>query len=85
LIRDIASAHGAVSIELFGSAARSEDTPGSDVDFIVELEPGRSLLDLIGLAEALEAVLGRKVDTATRASLKRGVRAEAERDAIRIV
>jgi uncharacterized protein len=84
LIRTLAKAHGARSIELFGSAARGEDRPDSDVDFIVELDPGRSLLDLIGLANDLEAALGRKVDTATRASLKPKVLATAERDAIRI-
>jgi predicted nucleotidyltransferase len=85
LIRTLAKAHGATSIALFGSAARREDRSDSDLDFIVELEPGRSLLDLIGLADDLEMALGRKVDTATRASLKPRVRAEAERDAIRIV
>ncbi|TAK86074.1 MAG: hypothetical protein EPO20_08405 [Betaproteobacteria bacterium] len=84
LIRTLAKAHGACSLELFGSAARGEDRPESDVDFIVELEPGRTLLDLIGLANDLEAVLGRKVDTATRAGLKPKVLAAAERDAIRI-
>lgn len=84
LIRTLARAHGARSLELFGSAARGEDRPDSDVDFIVELEPGRTLLDLIGLANDLEAALGRKVDTATRAGLKPKVLAEAERDAIRI-
>jgi len=84
LIRTLAKAHGATSIELFGSAARGEDRPDSDVDFIVELEPGRSLLDLIGLANDLEAALGRKVDAGTRASFKPKVLATAERDAIRI-
>jgi predicted nucleotidyltransferase len=84
LIRTLARAHGARSLELFGSAARGEDRPDSDVDFIVELEPGRTLLDLIGLANDLEAALGRKVDTATRAGLKPKVLAAAERDAIRI-
>ena len=84
LIRSLARAHGATSISLFGSAARGEDRPGSDLDFMVELEDGRSLLDLIGLAQDLEAVFGRKVDVGTRSSLKPGVRSSAERDAIRI-
>lgn len=85
LIRTLARAHGATSLVLFGSAARGEDQPGSDLDFMVELEHGRSLLDLIGLAQDLEAAFGRKVDVGTRSSLKPGVRASAERDAIRIV
>jgi predicted nucleotidyltransferase len=85
LIRSLARAHGVTSVALFGSAARGEDRPGSDLDFIVELQPGRSLLDLIGLAQDLEAVFDRKVDVGTRGSLKPSVRASAERDAIPIV
>ena len=85
LIRTLASAHGVRSLELFGSAARGEDRPNSDLDFIVELEPGRSLLDLIGLADDLELALGRKVDLGTRASLKPAIRDAAERDALRIL
>ena len=85
LIRTLATAHGANSVELFGSAARGEDRPGSDLDFMVELEPGRSLLDLIGLGEDLQAALGRKVDTITKAGMKPRVLAQARKDAIRIV
>jgi predicted nucleotidyltransferase len=85
LIRTLARAHGASAIFLFGSAARGEDRPGSDLDFMVEMEQGRSLYDLIGLADDLELVFGRKVDLGTRSSLKPLVRVEAERDAVRIV
>jgi uncharacterized protein len=85
LIRTLARAHGARSVELFGSAARGEDRPQSDLDFMVELEPGRSLLDLIGLSEDLQAALGRKVETVSRSAMKPRVLAEASRDAIRIV
>ena len=85
LIRTLARAHGARSVELFGSAARGEDRPGSDLDFMVELEPGRSLLDLIGLGEDLQAALGRKVETITKAGMKPRVLAQARKDAIRIV
>ena len=85
LIRTLAKAHGARSVELFGSAARDQDGPGSDLDFLVELEPGRSLLDLIGLAEDLQEALGRKVEAITAAGMKPRVLAEARRDAVRIV
>src|SRR5438105_3787824 len=85
LIRTLARAHGAKSLELFGSAARGEDTPDSDLDFMVELEPGRNLLDLIGLSEDLQALLGRKVETVTKAGMKPRVLADARKDAIRIV
>ena len=85
IIRTLALAHGARSLELFGSAARGEDHPGSDLDFMVELDAGRSLLDLIGLADDLETLLGRKVETVTKAAMKPRVLAEARKDAIRIV
>ena len=85
LIRSLAKAHGATSIELFGSAARGEDRPDSDIDFMVELESGRSLLDLIGLGEDLHAVLGRRVETVSKSGMKRRVLAQARKDAIRVV
>ncbi len=85
LIRTLARAHGAISVELFGSAARDEDGPKSDLDFLVELEPGRSLLDLIGFAQDLQEAFGRKVEAITAAGMKPRVRAQARRDAVRIV
>ena len=85
LIRTLARAHGARSLDLFGSAARDEDGPGSDLDFLVALEPGRSLLDLIGLAEDLQEALGRRVEAVTAAGMKPRVLKEARRDAVRIV
>lgn len=85
LIRNLAKAHGATSIELFGSAARGDDLPGSDIDFLVELDSGRSLLDLIGLSNDLETALGRKVETFTKSGLKPRVLAQAQKDAIRVI
>lgn len=85
LIRTLAKAYGARSVALFGSAARGEDGPGSDLDFMVELEPGRSLLDLVGFAQDMEDALGRKVEAVTPAGMKARVLAEARRDAVRIV
>ena len=58
----IAREHGARNVRLFGSVARGKSGPESDVDFLVEMEPGRSLLDLIGLWQDLEDILGCKVD-----------------------
>ncbi|HUQ73465.1 MAG TPA: nucleotidyltransferase family protein [Burkholderiales bacterium] len=85
LIRTLARAHGAIAVFLFGSAARGDDEPGSDLDFMVDMDRGRSILDLIGLADDLELAFGRKVDLGTRSALKPAVRPSAERDAIRIV
>jgi predicted nucleotidyltransferase len=85
LIRTLARAHGAVSIELFGSAARDEDRTDSDIDIMVELGPGRSLLDLIGLSDDLEMALGRKVDAISKSAMKPRVLAQARKEAVRIV
>ena len=57
--------HRASGLRVFGSVARGEDRPDSDVDFLVNFEPGASLLDLIGLQQEIEAVLGRRVDIVT--------------------
>lgn len=85
LIRTLAKAHGVRSVELFGSAARGEEGPESDLDFMVELDPGRSLLDLLGFAQDMEDALGRKVEAVTPAGMKARVLAEARRDAVRVV
>ena len=60
---------GVVRAGVFGSVARGQDTPESDVDFLVEFEEGRTLLDLSGLRLDLIDLLQRDVDVATPASL----------------
>ncbi len=65
----IAANHGARNIRIFGSAARGEAGPGSDLDFLVDLEPERSLLDHVALIQDLEDLLGRKVDVVTENSI----------------
>jgi predicted nucleotidyltransferase len=57
--------HHAHDLRVFGSVARGEERPDSDVDFLVDFEPDASLLDLIGLKEDFEAVLGRPADIVT--------------------
>ena len=85
LIASLARAHGARSVRLFGSAARGEERPDSDIDFLVELEPGRSLVDVIGLENDLSDLFGRKVDVVTKQSAKPRVLASSLKDAVRIV
>jgi len=58
----LAAAYGARNVRLFGSAARGEAGDESDVDVLVTMDPGRSLLDLVGLSQDLELLLGRQVD-----------------------
>src|SRR5260370_33874631 len=76
-----AERHGASNVRLFGSVARAESDEGSDVDLLVEMEPGRSLLDLIALEQELEQILGVDVDVLTTASLSPYMRADVEREA----
>ena len=68
-IMKIAAKHGACNVRIFGSVARGEAGENSDIDFLVELEPGRSLLDLSKLAVELEDLLNRKVDVVTEQGL----------------
>ena len=58
----IATQHGAKNVRIFGSVARGDAGPNSDVDFLVEMEPGRSLLDMGGLLMDLQDLLGCQVD-----------------------
>jgi predicted nucleotidyltransferase len=61
----LARQHGAQNVRVFGSAARGDARAGSDVDFLVQMEDGRSLFDLIRLTQDLETLLERKVDILT--------------------
>ena len=70
----IAAGHGARNVRVFGSVARGEASEESDIDFLVEMEPGRSLLDLGGLQVELESLLGRSVDVVTERGLKARIR-----------
>lgn len=60
-----AAEHGARNVRVFGSTARGEAGATSDVDLLVEMEPGRNLLDLVGLWQDLEDLLGSPVDVLT--------------------
>lgn len=80
-ILQIAARHGARNIRVFGSAARGEDRPDSDVDLLVEMESGRSLLDLVALGQDLEDLLHRKVDVLTDSSVHPAIRPHILADA----
>ena len=68
-IISIAARHGARNVRVFGSVARGEAGENSDIDLLVELDLGRSLLDLAGLVVDLEDLLERKVDVVTEQGL----------------
>lgn len=65
----IASKHGAHNLRIFGSVARGESKPESDLDVLVEMEPGRSLMDHVALMQDLEDLLQRKVDVVSERAL----------------
>jgi len=78
----IAAQHGARNVRLFGSVARGEAGPDSDIDVLVEFEPGRTLLDRIGLMQDLEDLLGCKVDVVTEKALHRMNRQQVLQQAV---
>ena len=78
----VARLHGASNVRVFGSVARGEAGPDSDVDFLVDMEPGRSLLDLGGLLMDLQELLGRRVDVVTERGLRERVRERVLREAV---
>ncbi|MFB6097944.1 MAG: nucleotidyltransferase family protein [Salinibacter sp.] len=81
-ILKLARQHGAYNVRLFGSVVRGDDQPDSDLDLLVDMEPGRSLLDHIALKQDLEDLLGREVDVVTEASLHPRLRDRVLREAV---
>jgi predicted nucleotidyltransferase len=78
----LAAQHGARNVRLFGSVARGEARPDSDIDVLVELEPGRSLLDLGGLLMDLQDLLGREVDVVSENGLRDRLRERVLKEAV---
>lgn len=80
-ITRIAERYGATNIRVFGSVSRGEADDDSDIDFLVDLEHGRSLLDLGGLLMDLQKLLGRRVDVVTEKGLRPRIRERILREA----
>jgi predicted nucleotidyltransferase len=78
----LAEKYGARNVRIFGSVARGEARPDSAVDFLVEMEPGRSLFDLGGLLYELQSLLGVEVDVVTEQGLHHRIRERVLREAI---
>jgi len=68
-IIDLATSHGARNVRVFGSMVRGDAHPKSDIDLLVEIESGRTLLDAIALEQDLEELLGRRVEISTDGGL----------------
>ncbi len=81
-ILEIAAEHGAYDVRIFGSVARGEADETSDIDLVVKMEPGRSLMDLGGLVFDLQELLGVKVDVVTENGLRERIREQVMREAV---
>lgn len=78
----IAARRGASNVRVFGSIARGEADSKSDIDLLVDLEPGRSLFDLGGLLMDLQDLLDRKVDVVTERGLRERIRERVLKEAV---
>jgi predicted nucleotidyltransferase len=80
----IVTRHHGSSVASFGSVARGDEQPGSDIDFLVELAPGIRPFEILAIGVELEAALGVKVDVGTPESLRERVRDEVLAEAVRL-
>ncbi len=76
---------GVTRSSLFGSYVRGEETEDSDIDVLVELPKGKSLLDLIGLENKLQEALGKKIDLLTYKSISPYLKVYIQKDQIQIL
>lgn len=83
-ILSITNAHGAYNVRIFGSIAKGQDVPGSDLDILSDLAPEKSLLDIVAIKQDLEDLLGFKVDVVTQASLSPYLKSEILKSAVHL-
>ncbi len=84
VILGVASRHGAHNVRVFGSTARGTARGDSDVDLLVDLEPGRTLMDLGGLLIEMQGVIGARVDVAIDRILRPEARVQILSEAVRL-
>ena len=80
----VASKHGASRVRVFGSRARQDSDEGSDLDILIALEDGRTLLDLVRLKRELEQLTHRPVDVVTESSLSPYMRDQVLAEAVQL-
>ena len=78
----IAASHGARNLRVFGSVARGDSDEDSDLDLLVDMEAGRSLLDMGGLLMELQDMLGCKVDVVSEKGLSPRIRERVLNEAV---
>ncbi len=81
-IREIAARHGATHLRVFGSFARGTQQKDNDLDLLIDLAPGRSVLDIVAIQQDIEDALGLRVDVVTERSLSPHIRHSILNDAI---
>lgn len=81
-LQDLFHRYGVVEASVFGSYARGDFTPSSDLDLLVELEPGRSYMDLGGLQYELQQKTGKKVDVVFKSSIRKSIRPVIDKEKI---
>lgn len=81
-IEELAKRYHAPNVRVFGSTVRDDNTPESDVDFLIDVAPEQTLLDLIGFTRELKELLGCEVDVAQSTVLHPVIRDEVLREAI---
>jgi len=81
-ILQLAARYGASNVRIFGSVARGQAGPESDIDFLIDLEPGRTLFDLGGFLYELRELLGIPVDVVPEKGVRENVRSNVIREAV---
>jgi hypothetical protein len=81
-ILEIAARYGARDVRVFGSRARGEARPHSDLDLLIKLEPGRTLLDMVAIKQDIEDILGCKVDVVTENAISPYIREQVLSEAV---
>lgn len=82
LVLETAARFGATNVRVFGSVARGEADENSDIDLLVSMAPGSSLMDLGGLLVALQEILGERVDVVTEKGLRPRIREQVLKEAV---
>lgn len=83
-ILKLAKKHGAKNVRVFGSVAKGTAKSAGDLDILIELESGRSLLDIVALKQDLEDLLGCNVDVVTEGALSPYIREEILKTAVNL-
>jgi len=78
----LATQRGIKNVRVFGSVARGQAGPDSDVDLLVDVEPGRTYLDMGAFLMDIQDLLGRKVDLVTERALHRSIKKQVLKEAV---